>query len=316
MIHMNVVPRRWRAFAACLLAAVTACRSAAHQQAGAPRFDGTRALEDVRQLVAIGPRPAGSSGAQKARHYIQQQLQRAGWHVEEQAFDAQTPIGTVRMVNMRATVPNRPSGERIVIAGHYDTKRFQQFTFVGANDAGSSTAFLLELGRALAPNRPSAAAVLEDPIGLELLFLDGEEAIIEWRGTDHTYGSRHYVQEARRSGDATNIRALVLVDMIGDRDLRIARESQSTPWLVDIIWSAAKRLQRPEFVDDSSAVDDDHLEFLSAGIPAVDIIDFDYPPWHTAQDTLDKVSADSLQAVGDVVLQALPAIRRRVANSR
>jgi Zn-dependent M28 family amino/carboxypeptidase len=220
------------------------------------------------------------------------------------------------MVNVRAKVPGRGAGDRIVVAGHYDTKLFREFSFVGANDGGSSAAFLLELARVLAPSKSHSAHGRLTGLPIELLFLDGEEAVGEWRGTDHTYGSRHYVQTARRSGDVKNIRALVLVDMIGDRNLRIARESQSTRWLTDLIWSAARTLGRPEFVDDETPVDDDHLEFLRAGVPAVDVIDFDYPAWHTAEDTLDKVSARSLQTVGDVLLAALPEIDRHLTAVR
>ena len=149
---------------------------------------------------------------------------------------------------------------------------------------------------------------------IELLFLDGEEAVVEWRGSDHTYGSRYYVDAARKAGTLNQIRALILVDMIGDRDLRISRESNSTPWLTDIIWTAAKRLKRSEFIDRETPIEDDHLPFLQAGVPAVDIIDLDYPAWHTADDTLDQVAPISLQAVGDVLLAALPDIEKRLTT--
>ena len=149
-------------------------------------------------------------------------------------------------------------------------------------------------------------------VPLEIVFFDGEEAVVEWQGDDNTYGSRHYVQAAAKGGTAAPIGALVLVDMIGDRDLRIRREANSTPWLTDIIWSRAGALGRHEFVSDSVALLDDHLPFLQAGIPAVDIIDFEYPHWHEAGDTLDKVSGASLQAVGDVLLGALPDIEARI----
>jgi Zn-dependent M28 family amino/carboxypeptidase len=295
---------------------VTACLSAANQPAPAATFDGTRALEHIRQLVSIGPRVAGSPGAQRAREYITAQLKAVGVAVEQQAFDATTPLGVVRMVNLRATIPGGATGRaRLVVGGHYDTKLFREFTFVGANDGGSSAALLIELARVLAGQKPNAAGRRGD-MPIELLLLDGEEAVVHWQDDDHTYGSRHYVQTARAAGDLENVRAFVLVDMIGDRNLRILRESQSTPWLTDIIWAEARRLRRPEFVDEATAIDDDHLEFLKAGVPAVDIIDMDYPAWHTARDTLDLVSASSLQAVGDVLLAALPAIERHLSESR
>jgi glutaminyl-peptide cyclotransferase len=291
---------------ACLV--LTACASAqtpATPKAGA--FDGARAFKDLAQIVAIGPRPAGSEGAQKTRDYIKQQLAAIGVQAVEQSFDQETPAGTVRMVNVSATLPGSGQG-RLVIAGHYDTKLFKEFSFVGANDAGSSTAFLLELARAL-KGRANA-------VPIELLFLDGEEAVGEW-STGNTFGSRHYVDAAVKAGTVKQIKALVLVDMIGDRQLVIKRESNSTPWLKDAIWSAARRLNRPEFVSDSTPIEDDHLPFLAAGVDSVDLIDLDYPDatmryWHTADDTLDKTAAASLQAVGDVVLAALPAIELRI----
>ena len=145
-----------------------------------------------------------------------------------------------------------------------------------------------------------------------LLFLDGEEAIGEW-STGNTHGSRHYVLNAAQdAASLKRIKALVLVDMIADRQLSIKREANSTPWLTDIIWSAARKLGRAEFVEETTPIEDDHLPFLRAGIPAVDIIDLEYPYWHTAGDTLEHVSAQSMQAVGDVLLAALPGIELRV----
>ena len=274
----------------------------------APRFDGNRAYEDLRQVVAFGPRPSGSLAIEATRLYIKKQLAEAGIPVVEQPFDADTPIGRIHMVNLIGRIPGR-SPDRIVFAGHYDTKLFRQFRFVGANDAGSSTAFLIELGRVLKARK--------NPFTIELLFLDGEEATLpDWAGTDHTYGSRHYVEVAQKDKTIASLRAMILVDMIGDRDLHIRRETSSTAWLTDTIWAAAKRLKLPDvFLDSSTQIEDDHIPFPNAGVPAVDIIDGpeDYPPWHTAGDTLDKVSARSLQTVGNVLLEALPAIEKRLA---
>jgi glutaminyl-peptide cyclotransferase len=302
---------RTRIGAAGLLAAIVAASCAAQPSTGASGFSGTRALGDVRQLVAIGPRVAGMPGAARARDYITTQLKAAGLAVQEQPFDVSTPRGTVHMVNVMAVIPGLPARDapsqvpvqRIIVAGHYDTKLFKEFTFVGANDGGSSAALLIELARVVKPRTL--------PMDVELLFLDGEEAVGEWQGDDHTYGSRHYVQAARTARTLKTIGALVLVDMIGDKDLRILRESNSTPWLTDVVWGAAARLGRREFVSEKTAIEDDHLEFLEAGVPAVDIIDLDYPAWHRADDTLDKVSDSSLQAVGDVVVAALGDIAAR-----
>ena len=290
----------------CVL--LVGCVSAQTQpppQAPAPAFDGARAFEHLKQVVALGPRPAGSEALQKTRDYIKGQMSALGLSVTEQAFDATTPVGTVKMVNVRVTIPGG-TGRRLIVAGHYDTKLFKEFTFVGANDAGSSTAFLIELARVL-KDRKNAVPV-------ELLFFDGEEAYGPDWDTGNTWGSRHYVAEAQKAGTLKDIGALVLVDMIGERNVRLLRESQSTPWLTDIIWSRARTMGRREFVDESTEINDDHLPFLAAGVPAVDIIDLDYPEWHTPRDTIDRTSAASLQAVGDVLLAALPEIEARLTK--
>jgi Zn-dependent M28 family amino/carboxypeptidase len=221
----------------------------------------------------------------------------------EQPFDAETPIGRIRMVNVSTTIVGARK-ERLIVGGHYDTKRFREFRFVGANDGGSSAAFLLELARVLKRRT--------NPFSIELVFFDGEEAVIEWKLTDHTYGSRHYVAHARKSGSLSSVKAMILVDMIADRQLQIRREEASTPWLTEAIWASARKLKQPAFMSESLRVEDDHMAFLEAGIPAVDIIDLDYPAWHTAADTLDQISARSLQTVGDVLLNALPAIEARL----
>ena len=229
----------------------------------------------------------------------------AGYTATEQPFEASTPVGRVKMANVVATLAgDRP--ERILLASHFDTKPINEFRFVGANDGGSSTGALLELARVLKV-RPKPRFTLE------FVFFDGEEAYGEWREPNHTYGSRQYVTAARAAGTLGAIRALVLLDMIGDRSLNLKRDTNSTPWLTDILWSTARRLgHAAHFLDEPFPVEDDHMPFVKAGIPSVDLIDLDYPDWHTAGDTLDKVSAGSLQVVGDVVLAALPEIETRL----
>jgi Zn-dependent M28 family amino/carboxypeptidase len=289
-----------------LAAACTACLGATAQHAPVT-FDSTRAFADLKHMVDIGPRPSGSPAIQQTQAYIKAQLTAAGLQPQEQPFDVDTPVGRLHMVNISATLPGQSSTNgRIVIGGHYDTKRFAQFRFVGANDGASSAAFLLELARALKGR--------QNPLPIELLFLDGEEATLpDWGTTDHTYGSRYYVQQAKAAGKLADIRAFILVDMIADRRLDISREEKSTPWLTDAIWSAARRLNRPEFLDQSTPIEDDHDEFLEEGVESVDIIDLDYPnAWHEATDDLNHVSAKSMQAVGDVVLAALPTIETRL----
>jgi glutaminyl-peptide cyclotransferase len=271
-----------------------------------PKFDSSRAWEHLRQLVAIGPRPSGSPAIEQSRKYIKDQLAAIGLRAVEQAWDDETPLGRVHMVNLIVTIPGASPG-RIAITGHYDTKLFREFRFVGASDGGSSAAFLIELARVLKARK--------NALTIEIVFLDGEEAVIEWRGSDHTYGSRHYVEAARGAKTLAALKAMILVDMIGDRDLGIRRDSNSTPWLTDIVWSAAARLKLTNhFLPASTTVEDDHLPFLAAGVPSVDIIDLDYPAWHTQQDTLEAVSAGSLQVVGDVLLAALPQIEARLVR--
>jgi len=274
-----------------------------------PKFDSGRAYEDLRRQVAFGPRPAGSNALAQTRQYILSQLKAAGITAREDTFDVTTPLGPVKMVNIIATIPGRHA-DRIALATHYDTKLFREFQFLGANDAASSTAAVLELGRGLKGR--------QNEYTIELLFFDGEEAVVDWyRDNDNTYGSRHYVQAAQKAGTLAGLKALVLLDMVGDRTLQIRRDSNSTPWLTDLVWASAARLgYRSNFVDDDTTIDDDHMPFVRAGVPSVDIIDLDYPAWHTAQDDLDRVSARSLQVVGDVVLDVLPQIERRLTSAR
>jgi len=288
-----------------ILAMVGLLASAAVSAQAPVAFDSNKAWDHLRQQVAIGPRPSGSPGNVKNREYITKTLAAIGIKTVEQAWTATTPIGPIKMVNLIATIPGQRA-ERIILASHFDTKLFREFRFVGASDGASSTAALLELARVIKA-RPQL------PFTIELLFLDGEEATGEWVGTDNTYGSRHYVEVAQKTGTLKSLRAMILLDMIGDRNLNIRREENSTPWLTDIVWNVARKLgHQAHFITESMPVEDDHLPFLKAGVPAIDIIDLDYPAWHTAQDTIDAVSARSLQVVGDVVVAALPEIEARL----
>jgi len=277
---------------------------------GQPQFDAARAWSHLQKQVAFGPRPAASAALKACRDYLIAELKKLGIEPRQQAFVARTltPAGDIPMVNLIATIPGTRA-ERIIIASHYDTKRAPNFKFVGASDGASSTAALLELARVLKAR--------QNEFTIELLFLDGEEAV-KWNwdvnDKDHTYGSRHYVEELKKANAVKDVRAFILIDMIADRDLGIRREQYSTAWLTDAVWSAAKRLNRREFLDEATPIEDDHLEFLEAGIPSVDIIDLDYPQWHQPTDDLAHVSVKSVQAVGDVVVAALPAIEKRLTS--
>ena len=290
------------AAAASTALAVTGRLAAA--QVVRPRMDGAAALRHVERLVAIGPRPAGSAGAARARAYITGALKRWGVAARVQAFDADTPHGRLKMANVIAVIPGKRP-DVIVIAGHYDTKLFREFPFVGANDGGSSAGLMLELARQLAGSTREYT--------VWIVFFDGEEARETWTATDSLYGSRHLAADLARRRALP--RAVIVADMIGDRDLGIRREAESTGWLTDLVWGSAYRLGHGRhFLPDAIAVEDDHAPFLRRGVPATLLIDFEFPPWHTAQDTLATVSAQSLQTVGEVLLDALPAIEARLGQ--
>jgi glutaminyl-peptide cyclotransferase len=270
-------------------------------------FMASRAYADMKAMVDLGPRPAGSTAIEKNRTYIVAELKKAGLKPELDEFEAVTPRGRRKMINIRAVhAGTRPA--TIALSGHYDTKLFDEFKFVGASDGASSAAWLLEMAR--------VTANLKLESNLEFLFFDGEEAVVDWSDTDSRYGSRYDVDRRKKAGTLKELKALVLVDMIGDKNLDIKREGQSSDWLTSIIWNNAHALGfNREFLNESIIVEDDHLPYLSAQVPAADLIDFDYPDWHKQSDTLDKVSGESLKKVGDAVYASLPEIDRRVSSA-
>ncbi len=319
-------------FSLCLLAAACANDGVASKPTAAPNatatpeteqakktteFSGERAFNHVKTQVEFGPRPAGSAALEKTREYLIKELKSYGLKVALDEFTPTTPQGKVKMKNIIAELPGE-SPNFIAIASHYDTKPYKEFTFVGANDGGSSTGALLEIARVMAADKTKRKFTYQ------FVFFDGEEAFCaEWseclNGKDHTYGSSHMVERLRAAKQLEQIKALVLLDMIGDKDLTIPREQNSTGWLVEAIWGTAAELgHRKQFPSRPFSVgDDDYMRFLEAGVPAVDIIDFEYggpanPYWHTKEDTLDKVSAQSLKVVGDVVLLSLPKIEAQI----
>ena len=291
-----------------VLAAVVAAPPVPRDAATAPSFDADAAWREVVRLVELGPRPAGSAALARARRYIVDELTRAGLQVRLGSFEARTPDGPITMVNVIAILPGRRS-DVIMLGGHYDTKLFTDFRFVGANDGGSSGGLLLELARRLAGRRREFT--------YWVVFFDGEEARRDWSATDGIYGSRQLAAELRRSGEIRRLRSVIVVDMIGDANLDIRRESYSTPWLTDLVWASARRLgYGAYFRSDAIAVEDDHVPFLRARVPAVDVIDIEYPPWHTAGDTLEQISPKSLGIVGEVILDTLPALETVLSRGR
>ncbi|MBA3651526.1 MAG: M28 family peptidase [Chthoniobacterales bacterium] len=263
-------------------------------------FSGANALRHVQGLVGLGPRPPESEAIKKARGYIHAQLEAAGWQVIDQPFAAQTPRGTVQFVNVIARRPDQPENEKLFFVGsHYDTKTFDSIQFVGANDGGSSSGALIELGRVLSLHPELAARI-------ELIFFDGEEAYEHFSKTDGLYGSRFFAEKARKANRVQHYAGGIIWDMIGDRDLTITLPPDSPAKLAEEIFAAADALQvRNHFTYYNNDILDDHTPFNEVGIPTIDLIDFDYPPWHTAGDTMDKLSAESLQTVGAVTLYFL-----------
>jgi glutaminyl-peptide cyclotransferase len=266
-------------------------------------FSGERAFEQVRAQVEIGPRPSGSAEIENARALITSGLSTAGWQIERQEFSDTTPRGPLNFVNLIARYapgdvrPVPTNTQRAIVCSHYDTKRFSTIKFVGAHDGASSTGALLELARVLALDPALAAQV-------ELVFFDGEEAVTQFTETDGLYGSRHYAGKLREIDRARQFQFGILWDMIGDKDLTITLSPDSPQDLRVAILQAAETLGvRDRFSFYDRNVYDDHVPLNSvARIPTIDLIDFDYLPWHTADDTLDKLAPQSLQTIGAVTL--------------
>jgi glutaminyl-peptide cyclotransferase len=264
-------------------------------------FDGQRAFAHVAKQVGFGPRPSGSSALAHTQDYILSELSSYGCAVDTDAFNAQTPAGQIAMKNILVKIPGDKPGI-ILLGTHYDTKKLDNF--VGADDGGSSTAVMLELARLLCAQR--------GPHPVWIAFFDGEEAVREWSDADSRYGSREMSAKLAMSGDIPKIKAFLLADIVGSRDLRIKRESNSTKALTDLVWATAAKLGYSGiFVNDATPIEDDHLSFLKRGVPCVDAIDLEIPYWHTPQDTLDKVSAKSLAIVGHTLLESLHQLQQK-----
>ncbi len=262
-----------------------------------PRFSGSAALAYTRQSVAFGERPSGSDAIVRLREWIISELKPLGGQLTLDSFTGETPAGPVPMTNIIYKFPGT-SGKALVVTGHYDTKRIPMVHFLGANDGGSSTGFLLEFAR--------EATSIKHSDDIYLVFFDGEEAVAQWTDTDSRYGSRHLAGKWAEDGTLSRIRALINIDMIGDRDLDVINDENSSPSLKAMVTRIAAKLGDSKyFLANGGPIDDDHKPFVDAGVNAIDIIDLDYGQnnsyWHTAKDTMDKLSAHSLQVVGDVV---------------
>ncbi len=265
-------------------------------------FSGDKAFQHVKRLTEFGPRPIGSETLEATRKYLIQNLESAGWRVERQIFTDQTPRGKFEFVNLIARFSGKNGGaastttQEAIVASHYDTKIFDTIRFVGASDGASSTGALLELARVLALDPGMAQRV-------ELVLFDGEEAVSQFTETDGLYGSRYYARNLRETKRNAQFKFGILWDMIGDKDLTITLSPDSPPELARAILEASETLGiRKHFSYLNRPIWDDHVPLNMAHIPTIDLIDFDYPYWHTADDTLDKLSPESLQKVGAVTL--------------
>jgi peptidase M28-like protein len=271
-------------------------------------FDGKRAFALVAKQVSFGPRPSGSQAIVQLQDYLRSELKSYGCAVETDSFSADTPAGRLPMKNILVKIAGEKPGI-ILLGTHYDTKRLDKF--VGADDAGSSTAVMLEIARLLCKQRGRYA--------VWIAFFDGEEAVNpDWKDPDNRYGSRQMAAKLSAGGDLPKIKAFLLADIVGGHHVHFKKESYSTKWLTALVWKTAARLgYQSIFLEQEGTVEDDHLSFLSRNVPATDVIDLDNGPegdvyyWHTPQDTLDKISAKSLAVVGHVFLESVKELHSR-----
>jgi len=303
----------WLRLCLCFfLAATGATASTAAQADNAPlpHIDAKRAFQYTREVTTFGPRYMGNENHKKLEHYIVDHLK--GDQIEDDAFTADTVEGKFPVRNIIAKFPGTKDGI-IVILGHYDTNYpLRNIGYLGANDGGSSTAILLEFANQLrvAPGKK------RDGYSVWLVWTDGEEAVRKWSDTDSLYGTRHLAEHWEKDGTLKKIKALMVMDMIGDADLDILRDTNGTPWLLDLIYSAAERLgYQSHFYATQGPIEDDHLPFVKRGVPSADVIDLDYGYnnvfHHTAQDTMDKLSPKSLEITGDTIMLTIHLLDQR-----
>jgi glutaminyl-peptide cyclotransferase len=299
----------------CLIAVFGGCRP---QEADSipPRMlcpeaiDGARAFEEVRQLVAITPRHSGTEGNARAADHLLKQLRPHTDTSQIVLFEDTTPKGTKVFRNVVGLMKGQGT-DLVILASHFDTKSGVSEDFQGANDSGSSSGLLVELARVLQAQRPLPFSVL-------FAFLDGEECIDAYGTDDGLHGSRSLVDSLKARGELKHVKAMILLDMIGDRDLTVTIPRNVDKHLLAVAFDAAHCAEaRPRFSLLNSAILDDHVPFLNAGVPAINLIDFQYGSrrglndyWHTDEDTLDRISPDSLQIVGRVVIHMLNTLAR------
>jgi glutaminyl-peptide cyclotransferase len=269
------------------------------------------------QYIAAAPkRPVNSPGHLKAEEFIKSHFapEAAKGNLETDSFTANTPIGSVPMRNYIVRYSGKKDGV-IVIATHYETNYpLKDINFVGANDGATTTALLIEIGRYLRVHPPEGYSVW-------LVFDDGEEAIKSWTASDSLYGTKHLAAKWSQDGTISRIKALMIADMIGAKDLNIDRDQNSTPWLLNLLVTAGKNTGHSSYIfKNQTEVEDDHIPFQKRGVPVLDLIDIDYGPptdehpegsyHHTEQDTIDKLSPKSLQVSADLILEMIRLINQ------
>jgi hypothetical protein len=299
-----------------VLIVITLCSCGKKKQEEAPnnnsergtltlKIDGQVALQEVKNFVSLGIRDSGTPGAKQAATYIASSLKELGIDPIIDEFTEKSGNGEITFRNITGIIPGK-SKKTIIITSHYDTKSGISDNFIGANDGGSSTGLLLALAKRLKTEEPMPANII-------LAFLDGEECIKHYGITDGLHGSKYLAKTLVGNQLKKNIKAVIVLDMIGDSDLNISIPRNSTPQLISLAFNAAKTTGTRKYLSLSdSMILDDHVPFLKNGIPAIDLIDFEFGSttgkndyWHTTNDTMDKISANSLQIVGNIVLEMI-----------
>ncbi|HEY5621516.1 MAG TPA: M28 family peptidase [Pontiella sp.] len=269
-----------------------------------PEFNAEQAYAEVEDLVKISPRDAGTPGGLRAAEHIFNRLRSFGIETEIDTFNDQTPRGEKRFNNVIGRLPGK-NGRWIILGSHFDTMPGID-DFQGANDSGSSTGVLLELARMLAGQQPQT--------GILFAFFDGEEGIADYIPGDGLHGSRHMVKELTASGEIHQIEAMILLDMVGDKNLHFTIPANSSRGLVKEILNAAEYVGYRDrcSLERRMQITDDHVPFLEAGIPAIDLIDFHYGSrprlndyWHTKDDSMEHIGVESLEITGTIMHEAL-----------
>jgi glutaminyl-peptide cyclotransferase len=274
------------------------------QEINVPDFDQDNAMALVKRLVAFGPRSSGTATNLKQAEFIAVTAEKYGAVVLRQKFEQQTELGKLKFFNVEAVI----RGERddfVIIGSHFDTKKLPSgINFEGANDGASSTAALLEMIRAIKKSGEKPEYTLK------FVFFDGEECISEYAQNDGLFGSKYYARRLREQKLVKKCRAVIILDMIGDKELRITLPANSDKNLRKMLLDAARRTGNEKYFSDFHfPILDDHTPFEKLGIPVIDIIDFEFGPgnsfWHTSEDNIQNISANSLKIVGQTVLNML-----------